>query len=75
MSGDLMHSPIQCQYPEWRAWPDWDPEMARATRRAFLEQYCETDVLICTAHFPLPSAGRVIHSGNAFRFVYDEDQW
>jgi glyoxylase-like metal-dependent hydrolase (beta-lactamase superfamily II) len=75
MSGDLMHSPIQCKYPEWRAWPDWDPDMARVTRHAFLEQFCETDVLICTAHFPLPSAGRVIRSGDAFRFVYDEGQW
>lgn len=75
MSGDLIHSPIQCQYPEWRALPDWDPELARATRRTFLEQYCESDVIVCTPHFPLPSAGRVIRKGDAFQFQYDSAEW
>jgi glyoxylase-like metal-dependent hydrolase (beta-lactamase superfamily II) len=23
MSGDLMHSPVQCLHPEWTVWPDW----------------------------------------------------
>jgi hypothetical protein len=25
-----------------------------------VERYCETDTLICTAHFPLPSIGRIV---------------
>ena len=75
MSGDLMHSPVQCLHPEWVAWPDWEPELAKQTRRAFLERYCETDTLVCTAHFPLPSAGRIVSHGTAFRFEYDAEQW
>lgn len=75
MCGDLMHSPIQCLHPEWVPWPDWDPGLAHSTRRAFLERYCETDTLVCTAHFPLPSAGRIVRSGDAFRFEYDEIPW
>ena len=75
MSGDLMHSPVQCAHPEWTPWPDWDPAIAKKTRRAFLERYCETDTLICTAHFPLPSAGRILRDGDAFRFGYDEQDW
>ncbi|MGI9331641.1 MAG: MBL fold metallo-hydrolase [Gammaproteobacteria bacterium] len=75
MSGDLMHSPVQCAHPQWTPWPDWDPGIAKTTRRAFLERYCETDTLICTAHFPLPSAGRILPDGDAFRFVYDEQPW
>jgi glyoxylase-like metal-dependent hydrolase (beta-lactamase superfamily II) len=74
LSGDLMHSPIQCLHPEWTAWPDWDPALAKQTRRAFLERYCGTDTLICTAHFPLPSAGRIVAEGDGFRFVFD-DAW
>ncbi len=33
------------------------------------------DVLICTAHFPLPSIGRIARAGDAFRFVFEEASW
>ncbi|NKB57877.1 MAG: MBL fold metallo-hydrolase [Alphaproteobacteria bacterium] len=75
MSGDLMHCPIQTHHPEWAARPDYDVEIARTTRRAFLERYCENGVLVCTAHFPLPSAGWIVPDGNAFRFEYEEKDW
>jgi len=75
MSGDLMHSPVQCAHPEWHPWPDWDPEMAATTRRDFLERYADTDTLVCTAHFPLPSAGHIVSERDAFRFVYDSKRW
>ncbi|TDJ19938.1 MAG: MBL fold metallo-hydrolase [Gammaproteobacteria bacterium] len=75
MCGDILHSPVQCLHPEWEPWPDWDPGLAKRTRRAFLERYCDTDTLVCTAHFPLPSAGRVVRAGDAFRFEYDERSW
>lgn len=75
MSGDLMHSPVQCVHPEWQPWPDWDAMAAADTRRRFLERYADTDTLVCTAHFPLPSAGRIISEGEAFRFVYDTEDW
>lgn len=75
MCGDLIHSPVQCLYPEWTAWPDWDIAQAKVTRRAFLDRYCETDTLVCTAHFPLPSAGRVVRNGEAFGFEYDQQDW
>ena len=72
MCGDVMHSPVQCLHPEWTAWPDWDPDQAKRTRRAFMERYCDTDTLICTTHFPLPSIGRIVADGDAFRFEFDD---
>ena len=75
MCGDVMHSPVQCLHPEWTAWPDWDPEQAKRTRRAFMERHCDTDTLILTAHFPLPSAGRIVPEGDAFRFAFDDADW
>jgi glyoxylase-like metal-dependent hydrolase (beta-lactamase superfamily II) len=75
MCGDIMHSPIQCLYPEWIPRPDWDPDLAARTRRAFLERYCDTDTVVCTAHFPLPSTGRVVREGEGFRFEYDDPAW
>ncbi len=65
-SGDLIHSPLQALYPELSPKFDADPEQAAATRRNFLERYCETDTLCCTAHFPSPSVGKIRRKGNGF---------
>jgi glyoxylase-like metal-dependent hydrolase (beta-lactamase superfamily II) len=65
-SGDLMHSPLQTRYPELSPKFDVDQAQAAATRRNFLERYCDTDTLCCTAHFPSPSAGKIRRLGNAF---------
>ncbi|MFC1664673.1 MBL fold metallo-hydrolase [Pseudomonadota bacterium] len=69
-TGDVMHSPVQCAEPHWSVRPDDDPELARKTRRAFLERYCDSNVLVCTAHFASPSIGHIIHHLDAFRFQY-----
>lgn len=70
MSGDLMHSLLQCHYPDWSSMACTNPVQSRATRRQFLERYCDTDTLILTAHFPLPSVGHVRAAGDSFRFEF-----
>ncbi|TPQ42356.1 MBL fold metallo-hydrolase [Bradyrhizobium guangdongense] len=65
-SGDLMHSPLQTHYPELSIKFDVDPAAAAKTRRSFLERYCDTDTLCCTAHFPSPSTGKIRRKGNGF---------
>jgi glyoxylase-like metal-dependent hydrolase (beta-lactamase superfamily II) len=65
-SGDLMHSPLQTRYPELSMKFDVDQALAATTRRNFLERYCDTDTLCCTAHFPSPSTGRIRRSGDGF---------
>ena len=67
MPGDLMHSPLQARYPELS--PRFDTDMAQAakTRRSFLERYCDTKTLCCTAHFPSPSVGRIKRWDDGFR--------
>jgi len=66
VSGDLMHSPVQARYPELSAKFDVDEMQAAATRRSFLERYCDTDTLCCTAHFPSPSSGKIRRWGDGF---------
>ncbi len=68
MSGDLIHSPIQCVYPEWNSRACRDKARAARTRRDFLEHYSESGALVLTAHFPVPSVGHVVADGAAFRF-------
>ena len=65
-SGDLMHSPLQTRHPEMSMKFDVDQAEAAKTRRGFLERYCDTDTLCCTAHFPSPSVGKIRRKGNAF---------
>jgi len=65
-SGDLMHSPLQTRYPELSVKFDVDQAQAAVTRRSFLERYCDTDTLCCTAHFPSPSVGKIRRKGNGF---------
>lgn len=65
-SGDLMHSPLQALYPELSSKFDEDPIQAAATRRSFLDRYCDTDTLCCTAHFPSPSMGKIKRMGGGF---------
>lgn len=67
LTGDLLHSPIQMRYPEISMRGDFDRAQSARTRRRFLECYCDTDTLVCTAHFPSPSRGHVKRWADGFR--------
>ena len=73
IAGDVMHTPAQCAEPHWAVRPDFDRNLARKTRRAFLERYSSTDVLVCMAHFASPSVGRVVRHAGAFLFRFDAE--
>jgi glyoxylase-like metal-dependent hydrolase (beta-lactamase superfamily II) len=71
MCGDIMHTPLQVAEPEWSPNFDHDSVLSRETRKHFLESHCDTDTLVLTAHFPSPSAGRVVpHAERGFDFSY-----
>lgn len=67
MSGDLIHSPLQLRYPELSTNFDTDKAQAAATRRSFLERYCDTRTLCCTAHFPSPTVARIKRWDDGFK--------
>ena len=70
-SGDLMHSVLQCVYPELVSRACFDKPLARQTRHDFLERYCDRPVQVMTAHFPSPSSGYIHrHRGDGYRFKY-----
>ncbi|MEO9189113.1 MAG: MBL fold metallo-hydrolase [Acetobacteraceae bacterium] len=70
ITGDLIHSPLQARYPELSMRVDYDPAQGIATRRRFLETYCDTPTQCCFAHFPSPSRGHIKRWGNGFRCEY-----
>jgi|SRR3990170_4990016 len=70
LPGDLMHHPLQCVEPDWSTYICTDPAQARATRRAFLDRHAESDTLIFPAHFPTPTAGRIVRAGATWGFAF-----
>jgi glyoxylase-like metal-dependent hydrolase (beta-lactamase superfamily II) len=68
ITGDLMHHPIQCIHPEWNCGFDSIPDLARSTRRAFLERYADQPMLVLGTHFATPSAGHIVKDGSVWRF-------
>jgi glyoxylase-like metal-dependent hydrolase (beta-lactamase superfamily II) len=67
-SGDLMHWPMQCIYPDWNFRYDTDPDQARRTRWAFLEACSDNGRIVMTSHFPLPSVGTISRRNSSFWF-------
>lgn len=68
ITGDLVHHPVQLAYPDWSEVADSDADLARRTRRRFLQAQAGDNGLVLGTHFPGSPAGRVIADGEAWRF-------
>jgi glyoxylase-like metal-dependent hydrolase (beta-lactamase superfamily II) len=66
ITGDALHSTVQCVRPHWNFAYDHDKPRAAASRRSLLSRAAETGPLVLGSHFPLPSVGRVRAAGDAF---------
>ena len=72
LSGDLMHTMLQLRYPDWSTRFCVDPTSARVTRKRFLADHADRDVMVLPAHFPSPTAGFVRRDGDHYRFDFVE---
>lgn len=68
ITGDAMHSSVQCWHPEWHFKYDADPELAVISRRLLLERCSESRCMVLGSHFTLPSIGYVKPEKDAFRW-------
>ncbi len=68
ITGDVMHSPIQCAFPDLSGPFDRDKPAAVAGRHAFLDRYSDTGILVLGSHFAAPSIGRITRDGAAWRY-------
>lgn len=71
LSGDLMHTALQCAEPELSSAFCVDPALSARTRRGFLERCADRPVLVMPTHFPAPSVGWVTPEGTGFRFRFE----
>jgi glyoxylase-like metal-dependent hydrolase (beta-lactamase superfamily II) len=69
ITGDMIHSPLQARFPELGMMADYDSKQAGESRRSLFGQVCDTSTLMCMAHFPSPSTGRMVRHREAFDFI------
>lgn len=72
ITGDMVHHPMQLAEPGWGSHPDSIPEMATETRKAFVDRYGDSAVLVIGTHFAGPTAGRIVKVGDSCRLECDE---
>jgi glyoxylase-like metal-dependent hydrolase (beta-lactamase superfamily II) len=68
IAGDMIHSPLQARYPELGMRADYDSPQAGVSRRTLFSRLCDTATLLCPAHFPSPSIGRLTRWDEGFRY-------
>ena len=67
-SGDVFHHPAQIARPAWSSRFCVDPVQSRQTREALAARLADTDTLLLAAHFPAPTAGRVVAATAGYGF-------
>jgi glyoxylase-like metal-dependent hydrolase (beta-lactamase superfamily II) len=68
ITGDAIHSTVQCWHPDWYFKYDANAEMAVESRIKLLQHAVETGCTVLGSHFALPSIGKVESEGQAFRW-------
>ena len=71
LSGDIMHTALQCAEPQLNSCFCVDEDAARTTRCRLLETFVDTPVMLIPAHFPTPTAGWIRSHDGTFRFHFD----
>jgi glyoxylase-like metal-dependent hydrolase (beta-lactamase superfamily II) len=69
-AGDVMHLPVQVDYPELSSVFSANPERGRFSRLWTLEYSADHEAVVFSSHFPGTSAGRVERRGEQFRWRF-----
>jgi glyoxylase-like metal-dependent hydrolase (beta-lactamase superfamily II) len=69
--GDVVHHQLQLAKPEWSTRACSDMDLSRRTRTRLIEEHAERGTLLLPAHFPAPTAGRIVRHGSAYRYVFE----
>jgi glyoxylase-like metal-dependent hydrolase (beta-lactamase superfamily II) len=67
--GDVAHSVVELEEPDWQATFDVDPDAAQATRNRLVHDLLDTEDLVAAAHFPGLAFGRIVTFDDHRRFV------
>ena len=57
--GDFLHYSCKMEKLDWITSADWNPELAKDTRKKKLLEYANEEILFSGTYFAIPSAGFV----------------
>ena len=69
--GDVIHHQLQLAKPEWSTLACTDRELSRKTRTRLIQEHAEHGTRLLPAHFPAPTAGRIVRHGSAYRYEFE----
>lgn len=69
ITGDMVHSPIQFAYPDWKSIADVDPDQAARSRHWLIGEVGDTPMRVVGTHFAAPTVGHVVRDDHGWRFV------
>jgi len=70
VTGDMMHNPIQLERPLDLTRFDMDKEQAARTRKAFIDDFANTDVFVIGSHFADPTGGWIVRDAAGCRLTF-----
>ncbi len=73
ITGDLMHHQLQVNEPGWSTIFCQDPAAAVLSRLKVFGDVADTPTAVLPIHFPNPTAGRLRHTADGFRWAFIED--
>ena len=68
ITGDLIHHPVQLTDPAIGAIVDFNVRTAEQTRRTFIRDHADQDVVVLGTHFATPSGGQIVSDDAGWRF-------
>jgi len=69
ITGDFMHHAVQVAAPGWCSHFDTDQAHGERTRREFIEEHADTDLLVIGTHFGGPGSGRIVSTDDGHVFA------
>ena len=73
ITGDLMHNPVQLEEPNRIVRFDMDQAAGAQSRKAFVADMANSDVLVIGSHFADPTAGYVVSDDDGCRLDTDQE--
>jgi glyoxylase-like metal-dependent hydrolase (beta-lactamase superfamily II) len=70
ISGDVLHHPCQIVHPEWTTLADTFPEQTIVTRKKFLGEIKNKDILLVGSHFSNPVVGKIVSEEEEYSFKF-----
>ncbi len=72
-AGDVIHHPLQVAAPELHVAGEFDTALGMKTRHRVFASCADTDTLLMPAHFPSPTAARVVSTADGFGLSFEAE--